>query len=80
MERIFNKSSQILIPLFTVLGFLLISMQRADLGLIFNMIAQPFWFYSTWKSYKEAGQYGLLLTTVIMTFILGYGLFNYWVL
>ena len=78
-NKIIDRTSQIAIPSFTILGFLLISMQRPDLGLIFNMIAQPFWFYSTWKSYKEAGQYGLLLTTIIMTFIIGYGLFNYWV-
>ena len=79
-NKLLDRVSQIAIPSFTIFGFVLISIQRPDLGLIFSMIAQPFWLFSTWKSYKEAGQIGLFVTAVIMTAVIGFGIINYWIL
>ena len=77
-SKFFNKTTQFAIPFFTILGFLLTSFKFPEWGLIIAMVAQPFWFYSTWKAYKTAGQIGMLVTTIIMTFVIGFGIINYW--
>lgn len=79
-EAIFNKLTQILLPSLTVLGFLFTSLKRPDLGLIFNLIAQIFWFYSAWQAWKKANQIGILITSCIITVVLLYGIINYWFL
>jgi len=56
-----------------------IALKLPQWGLVINMLAQPFWIYSAWKSYKQAGQTGLLVTTLIVTIIIGLGIINYWV-
>ena len=70
--------SQIAIPVLTVLGYLLTSMKHPDWGLAVNLSAEPFWFYSSYIAYKEAGQIGMLVTTFILTGVLIYGVINYW--
>lgn len=72
-----NAVTQVAIPVFTIAGFIITSMKHPEIGLIVNLCAQPFWFYSSRKSYKEAGQYGLLVTTAIITIILIGGIVNY---
>ncbi|PLX21056.1 hypothetical protein C0584_04715 [Candidatus Parcubacteria bacterium] len=81
MNRIqfFDRSSQIAIPLFTLSGILAISLKHPALGLVLNLTAQPFWIYSTWKSYKKAGQIGMFINTIVMTLITVFGVLNYWV-
>lgn len=74
----FNKLSQIAIPVFTISSLLAISFKYPQWGLILNLIAQPFWLYSTWRAYKSAGQLGMFVNTVIMTLIIGFGIVNYW--
>jgi len=75
-----DKSTQVMIPILTIVAQLLIAFKYPGWGMIISMAAQPFWFYSSWKAYKEAGQSGLLITTSIMTFVFGYGILNYWVI
>ncbi len=77
---LFDKITQILLPTFTILGFLLTSLKRPALGLIFNLIAEIFWIYASWQAWKKAGQIGILITTVFITIILVYGVINYWFL
>jgi len=75
----FNTLTQVAIPVLTVGTQLFIAMKLPQWGLIVNFIAQPFWLYSSWKSYKQAGQIGLLVTTILVTIIIGLGLINYWI-
>lgn len=79
-NNFFNTISQILIPILTVSGQIAISLKYPQYGLIIALSAQPFWFYSSWKSYKEAGQIGILLNTIIFTLVTLAGVINYWFL
>ncbi len=73
-----NKSTQLLLPFFTVAGFALTSLKRPDLGLIFSLTSQIFWMYSGWLAWKKAGQIGIFVTSAIVTVILLFGVINYW--
>ncbi|MDD4902716.1 MAG: hypothetical protein PHE24_06300 [Patescibacteria group bacterium] len=77
-RNLFDISAQIFIPFFTIAGYLAISFKLPQWGLILNLAAQPFWIYSTWKAYKNAGQIGILINTVILTMIIAFGVVNYW--
>jgi hypothetical protein len=65
---------------FTMLGFLLTSMKLPEYGLISNLVSEIFWVYSAYRSWKEANQIGILITTVMITGILIWGVINYWFL
>lgn len=78
-SSLFNKTTQIALPVMTIAVQTAIALKLPQWGLIINMLAQPFWIYSAWKSYKQAGQIGLLVTTLIVTVIIGFGIINYWV-
>lgn len=76
-DGFFDKISQFLIPFFTLGGALLISLKYPGYGLIFNLLAQPFWLHSTYKAWKTLDQWGMFLNTVVFTFITLYGVVNY---
>jgi hypothetical protein len=59
MRNIFtlNNFMQVGLTGFTITGFLLTSMKIPEYGLLFNLIAQIFWLYSSWKAGKEANQW-----------------------
>lgn len=78
-SSLFNKTTQIALPVMTIAVQATIALKLPQWGLVINMLAQPFWIYSAWKSYKQAGQIGLLVTTLIVTVIIGLGIINYWV-
>jgi riboflavin transporter FmnP len=80
IKTLFDKATQILLPILTILGFLFTSLKNPELGLIFNLISQVFWLYSAWQSWKKAGQIGIFITSIIITLILLYGVINYWIL
>lgn len=75
----FNTLTQFALPVLTISVQVAIAMKLPQWGLIINMISQPFWIYTAWKSYKQAGQIGLLITTIIVTIVIGLGIINYWV-
>ena len=79
-EKIFNQVTQVSLPTFTILGFLFISLKKPEFGLVFNLIAQIFWLYSSWKAWRKAGQIGIFVTTIVLTCIVLYGIVNYWIL
>lgn len=79
-EGSFDKVTQFLLPVLTILGFMFTSIKKPELGLAFNLGAQVFWLYATWKAWKKAGQIGLFVTAVVITVILLYGVINYWFL
>lgn len=64
-------------PALTISAQVAIAMKYPQWGLVINMISQPFWLYSAWKSYKQAGQIGFLISAVLLTLIMGFGIFNY---
>lgn len=76
----FNKITQFALPIFTILSQIMVASKHPDIGLIINLMVQPFWIYSSWKAYKEAKQIGMLLTTIIYTVITAMGVVNYWFL
>lgn len=77
MKKIFDSAAQIVIPVFTISAFLALSLKHPFLSLVLNMIAQPFWIYSSWRAYKKADQIGLLINTLVITIIVGFGVVNY---
>lgn len=77
-QNLFNTLTQFLIPILTIGVQVAIAFKHPEWGLVINMIAQPFWIYSAWRAYREAGQIGLLITTIIVTIVIGFGLANYW--
>lgn len=78
--KIIDSISQFAIPAFTLTGYLLTSLKYPEWGLFVNLLAQPFWIYSSYKAYKEAQQSGLLITAIFLTIIMAAGVINYWLL
>jgi hypothetical protein len=79
-EKIFNAVAQFALPLFTLGSVLLISFKMPAWGLLSNLLAQPFWLYSTYRAWKTAGQWGMFLNTVAYTTITAFGVVNYFIL
>ena len=73
-----NTLMQIGLVTFTGLGFLLTSLKLPQYGLISNLVAQVFWVYSSYRSWREADQIGIFITSICITLILLYGIGNYW--
>lgn len=76
-RNIFDKIAQFALPALTIGATLLISLKHSGWGIVVNLAAQPFWLYSSWKAYKQAGQSGMLITTIVMVLVLIYGVINY---
>ena len=79
-EKMFNSLTQAAIPVLTIGGQVAVAMKFPQWGLLVALCAQPFWLYSSWKSYKQAGQIGIFVNTVVFSIVTVYGLLNYWVL
>lgn len=79
-EKLFNNVAQFALPGLTIGAQIATSLKYPQFGLIINLMAQPFWLYSSWKAYKQAGQIGILITTIIFTIITAMGIINYWFL
>ncbi len=75
-----NNIVQFAIPLFTLGGILLISLKQPGLGLVSNLIAQPFWLYETYWTWKRLGQWGMFFNTVSYSGIVLFGVINYFIL
>jgi hypothetical protein len=73
-----NTFMQIGLVGFTAGGFLLTSLKMPEYGLISNLVSEIFWLYASYRAWKEAKQYGVMITTLMITCILLYGVFNYW--
>lgn len=76
----FDNGMQIGLLTFTTIGFLLTAMKLPQYGVIVSLAAQVFWIYSAHKAWKEAGQIGIFINTILLTAVFGYGVVNYWVL
>jgi hypothetical protein len=79
-RNLFDLSAQILIPLLTISGQLVIALKLPAWGLVIVLAAQPFWIYSSWKAYKNADQIGLLINSIIFAAVTIFGVLNYWVI
>lgn len=75
-----NNLAQVGLVVFTMSGFLLTSMKLPQYGLIFNLISQVFWIYSSYKAWKNANQIGMFVNTILITFVVLWGIINYWFL
>lgn len=75
-----NNIVQVCLVFFTVVGYLLTSLKFPQYGLIFALISQAFWLYSSYKAWKESNQIGIFITTIFMIFVISFGIVNYWFL
>jgi hypothetical protein len=73
-----NVLMQIGLVGFTAAGFLLTSLKLPQYGLIANLAGQVFWLYSSYKAWRVADQIGIFIVSVCITFILIFGVVNYW--
>jgi len=76
----FNTFIQIIIPSFTIISQVAFALKLLDWSLFVNLVGQPFWLYSSWKSYKNANQLGMFITSIIFTIVTLFGVVNYWIL
>jgi hypothetical protein len=76
-QKLFHNVAQFALPLLTIGGQILTATKHPEYGLIIGLFAQPFWLYSSRKAFKDAKQSGILITTVIFTFITVMGVINY---
>ena len=74
----FNAAMQAGLIVFTLLGVLLVSFKLPQYGLVFNLISEVFWLYSSYRAWREAEQFGMFVTTIVITIILLFGIVNYW--
>ncbi len=79
-NKYFNYFIQFSLIFFTIGGYFLTSLKLPAYGLIFGMISQIFWVYSSWKTWKESGQIGPFITTLFMIVVITFGIINYWFL
>lgn len=77
-EVIFSKITQFAIPILTISSQIAISFKNPKAGLAIGMAVQPFWLYASYKSYKNASQIGIFVTTIIMAVLITFGFINYW--
>jgi uncharacterized membrane protein (UPF0136 family) len=74
-----NTTVQICLPGFTIVGYFLTASKLPQYGLIVGLVSEIFWGYASYRAWK-AGQWGIAVTTVIVTMVFIYGIINYWVL
>lgn len=65
---------------FTIGGLILISLKLPAYGLIMNLISQIFWLHASYSAWKNAGQIGIFINTIIFSIITAFGVVNYWFL
>jgi hypothetical protein len=79
-SSLWHKTTQVLLPSLTILGFLLTSLKKPQYGLIFNLLSQIFWLYASWQAWKKANQIGILVTTLFILVVVLFGVINYWLI
>lgn len=79
-KTIFDNFTQYALPTLTIGGQIATSLKFPEWGLIICLLSQPFWLYSSWKAYKQAGQIGILITSSIFSVVTMMGIVNYWLL
>ena len=78
-QRVWNTAVQVCLPGFTILGYALVAAKMPQYGVIAGLISQIFWAYASYRAWKE-GQWGIALTTAVLTIVFIYGIINYWYL
>lgn len=78
-KKMMHFVSQFALPVLTILSQIATSLKYPEYGLLILLISEPFWIYSSWKGYKDAGQIGMFVTTIIMTIVVLIGVINYWI-
>ncbi len=76
----FNAFMQAGLVGFTLLGFLLVSLKLPQYGVLSSLVSQIFWAYAAYRAWREAQQYGIVITSFVATMIFAYGTLNYWIL
>jgi nicotinamide riboside transporter PnuC len=69
--------SQIMIFIFGAAGIWFVSRKESwkKWGFVFGLVAQPFWFYVTWKNQ----QWGMFCLTIFYTYSWLQGIYNYFI-
>lgn len=76
-KTFFDQLSQFWIPIFTLSAQIALALKHPELSLVLNLMAQPFWLYSSYKAYQHVGQIGMFLNTIAFGLITVYGIINY---
>jgi hypothetical protein len=79
-KNYFNSLTQFAVPSLTIGAQVAMALKFPAWGLLINLTAQPFWLYSSWKAYRQAGQIGLFIASVLFTAVTLGGVINYWLL
>jgi len=79
-QKTLNNLAQFGLMFFTLLGFLLTSLKLPEYGLLAALVSQIFWFYSSYKAWRQADQFGIFINTIFITLTIIYGVINYWFL
>lgn len=77
-QTLFDKITQIILPILTIGGYWLTANKMPKQGFIISTISQFFWMYTSFQAYKKAGQIGILITTIVMTAVNIFGIYNWW--
>ena len=67
-----NHLMQVGLLIFTTWGFLLTSLKHPEYGVIVGLFSQIFWLYSSYRAWKEAGQIGIFINTLMITVVFAY--------
>lgn len=78
--KTWDRIAQVCLVGFTMLGFILTALKLPQYGLISALVSQIFWFYSSYRAWKEANQIGIFITTICISLIVILGIINYWFL
>jgi hypothetical protein len=76
----FRRFVQYAMPGFTVCASLCTSFRHPDYGQLIGLVAQIFWGYTGWVAWRERGEKGILINTLIIGGVLCVGVTNYWIL
>jgi hypothetical protein len=76
----FDAITNVCLPTFTILGFLLTALKLPQWGLASNLFSEIFWLYGSYRAWREANQIGIFINTIVIFVILVGGLANYWLL
>jgi hypothetical protein len=79
-KKIMDTVTQFALPCLTISAQIATSLKHPEIGLIINLVVQPFWLHASRMAYKKAGQIGIFVSTIIMTIVTALGIVNYWFL
>lgn len=79
-RSLMGRTTQWLLPLFTVGEFALVSFKLPAWSMLFSLASLPFWFTNSWAMWRDCRRAGALISTAATTVFILFGVANYWLL